>query len=64
MVARTLDSGIPPDLIGFGTSLVTMLAVTLATQKINPPKPLTDGDGNAVELKNRLGTLSGAREEA
>jgi hypothetical protein len=45
-----MDGGIPPDLIGFGVSLVTMIAVTLATQKISPPKPLTDGDGHAVEL--------------
>jgi Na+/proline symporter len=50
MVASTMDGGIPPDLIGFGVSLVTMIAVTLATQKISPPKPLTDGDGHAVEL--------------
>jgi Na+/proline symporter len=59
MIASTMDNAIPPDLIGFGVSLVCMLVVTLATQKTNPPKPLTDGDGNPVELKNRLGTLRG-----
>jgi Na+/proline symporter len=57
LVARTMDSTIPPDLIGFCVSLVGMVAVTLATQQINPPKPLTDADGHAVELKHRLGTL-------
>jgi SSS family transporter len=57
LIARTMDSTIPPDLIGFCVSLVGMVAVTLATQQINPPKPLTDADGHAVELKHRLGTL-------
>jgi len=59
MLASTMDSAIPPDLVGFGASLVSMITVTLATQKICPPKPLTDNDGIAVELKNRLGTLRG-----
>jgi hypothetical protein len=32
-----------------------MVTVTLLTQKIDPPRPLTDIDGEAVELKNRFG---------
>jgi len=57
LVARTLDSTIPPDLIGFCVSLVGMVAVTLATQKVCPPRPLTDNDGQPVVLADRLGTL-------
>ena len=64
LVAGTLDSAIPPDLVGFGASLVTMIAVTLATQTVCPPQPLTDDDGNAVDLENRLGTLGGTRNAA
>ena len=59
MVASTMDSTFPPDLIGFGASLVTMVAVTLATQKVCPPCPLADIDGQPVVLADRLGTLRG-----
>jgi hypothetical protein len=34
-----------------------MIMVTLLTQKIDPPRPLTDIDGNRVEVTDRLGTL-------
>ena len=37
--------------------LITMLVVTPLTQKSDPPTELLDGDGNKVELKDRLGTL-------
>ena len=57
LVARTMDSATPPDLIGFGVSLVTMVTVTLATQKVCPPRPLTDNGGQPVVLADRLGTL-------
>ena len=48
---------LPADVIGFATSLVTMLVVTPLTQKIDPPRELRDSDGNSVEMKDRLGTL-------
>ena len=35
-----------------------MLAVTPLTQRIDPPRPVTDHDGNEIELTNRLGNLS------
>jgi len=54
-----MDSTFPPDLIGFGASLVTMVAITLATQKVCPPRPLADIDGQPVMLADRLGTLRG-----
>lgn len=63
-IAGVLDSSIPPDMIGFGASLVCMVAVSLATQKVCPPRPLTDIDGRPVALADRLGTLRGARRDA
>ena len=59
--ASAVGTEFPPDLIGFGVSAVAMVVVTLLTQKIDPPRPLTDINGNTVELANRLGTL-GFRE--
>jgi len=47
----------PADFLGFFVSATSMLVVTLLTQKIDPPKPLTDIDGNPVELVDRVGTL-------
>jgi len=49
---------LPGDLIGLGVSFVTMIIVTPLTQKIDPPRELVDGDGNPVELTNRLGILT------
>jgi hypothetical protein len=37
--------------------LLTMLIVTPLTQKSDPPRPLLTVDGEAIEFKNRLGTL-------
>ncbi len=39
-------------------SLVLMVAVTLLTNKWDPPLPLTDADGNPLALDNRLGLVS------
>ena len=55
-IAGLLDSAVPPDMIGFVVSLVSMVTVTLMTQKVDPPRPLTDCDGNTVALRQRLGT--------
>ena len=54
-IAGTLDSSIPPDMVGFLVSLVSMVVVTLSTQKVDPPRPLTDCDGNTIALEQRLG---------
>jgi SSS family transporter len=48
LVADFQGSIYPADLIGFAASLVAMLVVTLLTQNISPPRPLTDVDGNAI----------------
>jgi Na+/proline symporter len=55
--AAALDSPYPADFIGFFVSLSAMIVVTLLTQKTDPPRALTDYDGNPVELKDRLGSL-------
>lgn len=56
-ISALVGTEFPPDLIGFGVSLVSMVSVALATQSINPPRSLSDIDGNAVELTNRLATF-------
>lgn len=61
-IAGSMESAFPPDLIGFLGSLIAMVLVTLLTQKIDPPRPLTDYDGNPVELKNRFGSLGFRRQ--
>ena len=55
--AAIIGTDFPPDFIGFGVSLVTMISVTLLTQEVCPPRPLSDIEGNPVELTNRLFTF-------
>jgi Na+/proline symporter len=57
LISRTVAPELPGDLVGMGACLVIMVTVTLATQKIDPPKPARDIDGNIVEFKDRLGIL-------
>lgn len=45
------------DVIGFGVSVVTIIIATLLTQRIDPPRPLSDGNGEPIDLKGRLGIL-------
>ena len=44
-------------MIGFFVSFIVMIVATLATQKTDPPRPLTDIDGNEVPLEDRFGNL-------
>jgi len=57
--AWTLSEWFYPDLagdvVGFGVSLVTIVIVTLFTQKTDPPRPLADEHGVPINLKGRLG---------
>ena len=48
---------LPGDLLGLLLGLITILIVTPLTQKIDPPEPLRNSDGEEVEFKDRLGTL-------
>jgi solute:Na+ symporter, SSS family len=41
----------------FLVSLVLVVLVSLATQKIDAPKPITDVDGKVLEMNRRLGWL-------
>jgi Na+/proline symporter len=52
-----VDLGIPASFIGFWTSLVVAVLVSLLTQKSDPPKLLTKADGTPLKLDDRLGTL-------
>jgi Na+/proline symporter len=45
------------DVIGFGVSVVTIVIVTLLTQRTDPPRPLIDSNGEPIDLKDRLGIL-------
>ena len=56
-VAAAIGTEVPPDLIGFLVSATAMVVVTLLTQKLDPPQPLTDIDGSPVKLIDRVGTL-------
>jgi len=47
----------PGDLLGLLVGLITIFVVTLATQKIDPPEPLRNRNGDEMEFKNRLGIL-------
>ena len=44
------------DVVGFGVSLLVIVIVTLLTQEIDPPTPLSDEDGEPIDLKGRFGT--------
>lgn len=57
VVAREIAPELPGDLIGLGVCLVVMVTVSLATQKLDPPRGALDIDGNEVEMTDRLGTL-------
>jgi Na+/proline symporter len=48
---------LPGDLLGLLAGLLTFLVVTPLTQKTDPPRKLLSGDGEEVEMKDRLGTL-------
>ena len=62
VVATVAETEFPPDLIGFIVSAIAMVVATLLTQEVDPPKPLTDIDGNEVALTDRLGTLFSEKE--
>ena len=57
LVSAQFETVTPPDLIGFVVSLVTMVIVTLLTQRIDPPRPITDDQGGVVPLRDRIATF-------
>jgi hypothetical protein len=48
---------IPASFAGFWMSLIVAVAVSLLTQRKDPPRKLTNADGEAMDLSDRLGTL-------
>ncbi len=48
---------VPASFVGFWTSLVVAVLVSLLTQQSDPAKVLTNADGEAMDLNDRLGTL-------
>lgn len=57
MIAYRYMPQYPADFLGMLACLVTVLIVTPLTQAIDPPRPVRNNLGEAVELKDRLGTL-------
>jgi len=57
LISWTVAPELPGDLLGLGVCLVTIVVVSLLTQKSDPPRPARDVDGNPVELADRLGVL-------
>ena len=54
VISAQFETVTPPDLIGFAASLISMLVVTLMTQRIDPPRPITNDSGETVELTDRV----------
>lgn len=54
---------LPAELVGLAASVGTLVAISLATQKSSPPRPLTDRDGKEIALSNRLGLPGGGPNE-
>jgi SSS family transporter len=50
LTTMNLWPNLPSDFIGLAACLVVMIVVTLLTQKIDPPRPLVDDEGNPVDL--------------
>ena len=48
---------LPGDFLGLLACLVTLVVVTLLTQKIGPPRPARNNLGEEIELTDRLGVL-------
>ncbi|MEM9659955.1 MAG: hypothetical protein AAF961_16445, partial [Planctomycetota bacterium] len=63
IASLTLAPERPAELLGLAASVGALVATSLATQRRDPPRPLTDRSGNRIALGNRLG-LFGSRETA
>ena len=50
IITMQLWPALPADFMGLAASLLVMLVVTPLTQRVDPPRPLTDSDGNPVEV--------------
>jgi len=57
LIAALVAPELPGDLLGLLVGLITILIVSPMTQKVDPPKPLRNGNGEVVEFKDRLGSI-------
>lgn len=57
LVTSIVYPNLPGDLVGLAASLLAMVVAVPLTQKVDPPRPLLDKDGNRVGLDNRFGLL-------
>jgi hypothetical protein len=53
-----LTPELPADVIGWCVGLAMLVIVSLISSKSSPALPLSDVNGNGLEYKDRLGTLS------
>ncbi len=56
-ISSVLYPDIPASFVGFWTSLIVAVLVSLSTQRSSPPKPLRNAAGEPMDLDDRLGTL-------
>ena len=54
---KVLYPDIPASFVGFWVSLLVAVVVSLLTQGVSPPKPLTNAAGEPLDTRHRLGTL-------
>ena len=57
LVLNFTTEGFPANFVAFWVSGLVTIAVSLATRQKDPPRSLTDADGNTLGLAGRLGTL-------
>ncbi|MFQ5744289.1 MAG: sodium:solute symporter family protein [Acidobacteriota bacterium] len=58
LAGMPLLPGWPTDLFGLAAAALTFPAVALASQRVDPPRPLRDDRGHPVSLRGRLGLLN------
>ena len=57
LILRYTTEGFPANFVAFWVSGFVTIVVSFATQTMDPPRPLTDIDGDTLDLNERLGTL-------
>ena len=57
MASAALLPNIPSSLVAFVVSIAISIIVSLTTQRLDAPKPLTDNENAPMDSSNRLGTL-------
>lgn len=58
-----LQSSYPADLMATGLGALTLVVVSMASGKSDPPRPLVDSGGRPVAYRDRLGLLGLSNDE-